>query len=80
MSETKEKDKELKKLSREILTKQIEESQKAINYAQQSILAFQQQTEQQRGVLAYAQHLLAQFDIPEAPKEDPKKPPELEVK
>jgi len=80
MSDVKEKDKELKKLSREILTKQIEESSKVINQAQQNVMQIQQQIEQQRGVLAYAQHLLAQFDIPEAPKEDPKKTPELEVK
>lgn len=75
-----EKDKELKKLSREILNKQIEESQKVINSTQQTIVQFQQQIEQQRGVLAYAQHLLAQFDIPSEPKEEPKKKTDLEVK
>jgi gluconate kinase len=79
MSNENKKDKELKRLSREILTKQVEESQRAINYAQQSIVAFQQQLQQQQGVLGYAQHLLAQFDIPAEPKEDPKKT-ELEVK
>lgn len=79
MSNELEKDKELKKLSREILNKQIEESRRAINYAQQSIVAFTQQLQQQQGVLNYAEHLLAQFDIPSEPKEDPKKTP-LEVK
>ena len=75
-----EKDKELKKLSREILNKQIEESRKAIHYAQQSIISFTQQLQQQQGILNYAEHLLAQFDIPSEPKEDPKKKTELEVK
>lgn len=79
MSDTKAKDKELKKLSREILTKQVEESQIAINQAVQNLTQLQQQIEQQKGVLAYAQHLLTQFDIPEAPKDEPKKT-DLEVK
>lgn len=80
MSDVKEKDKELKKLSREILEKQIEESHKAINYAQQNILALTQQLQQQQGILRYAEHLLSQFDIPAEPKPDPKKKPDLEVK
>jgi hypothetical protein len=75
-----EKDVERKQLSRDILNRQIEESRRAINYAQQSILAFTQQLQQQQGILNYAEHLLAQFEIPEATKpEDPKKTP-LEVK
>lgn len=78
MSNEKEKTKELKKLSREILVKQVEESKRGIVYAQQGILQFQQQLQQQQGVLNYAEHLLAQFDIPSIPEE--KKKPELEVK
>lgn len=76
MSETKES----KKFSKDILLKQIEESQKVINSARQEIARFQRQIEQQSGVMNYAEFILAQFDIPEAPKEEPKKTPELEVK
>lgn len=56
--------KELKKLSREILTKQIEESQKLINANRQNISQLQKQIEQQSGVMQYAEFLLAGFDIP----------------
>ena len=77
MSDVKAKDKELKKLTKEILAKQIQESRNAINYAQQNILVFTQQLQQQQGVLNYTEHLLAGFDIPSEPKPEE---PKLEVK
>lgn len=73
MSEEK---KETKKLSREILQKQVEETQRGIDYAQRTIATLQQQLQQQQGILSFTQHLLTQFDIPSIPEE--KKP--LEVK
>lgn len=66
-----------KTLTREILLKQVEESKAAIGYAQSNIQAYTEQLQQQRGVLKYAEHILAQFDVPEATK--PEKP-SLEVK
>jgi len=78
MSVEKKKEEELKLLSKEILEKQIAESKRAINYAQQSIAAFQKELEQQVGVLGYTQHLLKSFNIPSIPEE--KKKSELEVK
>lgn len=83
MSDVKEptaKDVELLKLNKDFLKKQIEESKKAIQYARQSIAAFSEQVQQQTGILNYSQHLLDKFDIPEAPKEEPKKKTDLEVK
>jgi len=74
MSEENKKE-EVKKLTRDILNKQVEESRKAINYAQQSIAAFTQQLQQQMGILNYAEHLLKQFDIPEGTA--PEKPFEV---
>lgn len=58
-------------VTKEYLEKQIAESQRVIEYAQKSIAAFTQQLEQQKGVLGYAQHLLANFKVPsEAKKSD----------
>lgn len=74
------KDVELLKMNKDFLKKQIEESKRAIQYARQSIAAFTEQLQQQTGILNYSQHLLDKFDIPEAPKEDPKKKTDLEVK
>ena len=79
MSDVKEKDNEQKKLSKEILEKQIAESKRFIEYAQSQVATFQAQIQQQVGVLGFSEHLLKQFDIPSEPKEEPKKP-DLEVK
>lgn len=73
-----EKKKEAKNLTKEILEQQVAESQKAIENTKQTILRLTDQLHQQVGVLNYAQHILATFDIPAEPKED-KKPP-IEVK
>lgn len=76
-----------KVLSREILEKQIKESEHFITYAQQQIAGLTRDVEQQIGVLGYARHLLKQFAIPSVPEEpkptdtkkEEKKKPELEV-
>lgn len=73
-----EKKKETKKLTKDILEQQVAESQKAIDTTKQTILRLTDQLHQQVGVLNYAQHILATFDVPSEPKEE-KKPP-LEVK
>lgn len=71
------KDVPLKVLSKEILTKQVTESQKYIEIARQQVARLNREIEQQIGVLGYSEHLLKQFDIPSVP-EQPKK--DLEVK
>lgn len=75
-----EKDKVAKPLTREVLVRQLEETRKGINYAQQNITILTQQLHNQQGILSFTEHLLAQFDIPSEPKEDPKKKTDLEVK
>lgn len=66
MSEEK-KDKELKKLSREILEAQIVDGQNFVRAAQQQIAGLTQQIQQQIGVIGFAQHFLKEFDIPSIP-------------
>lgn len=73
------KDKELKKLSKELLNRQITESDNAIEYARQNIVQLTTQLHQQEGVRDYAKHLLAQFELPEK-VEEAKKKTDLEVK
>lgn len=78
MSDENKKDVEKIKLTKELLQKQVSESKSAITQAQNQVANLSKQIEQQFGVLQYAEHLLARFDIPNAP-EEPKKS-ELEVK
>lgn len=70
--------KEPKVLSKEVLQKQIKESESFIQQVQNQISQLQQQLQQQLGVLGYSQHLLKQFDIPSVPEKP--KTPEIEVK
>lgn len=80
MSDENKKDVELKKLTKELLQKQIEESSKHIEYAQKQIATLTEQIQQQVGVANYANHLLKQFDIPVEVKPTEPKKTELEVK
>lgn len=59
------------------LERQISESERLIKYADDAMAAFARQREEQRGVLNFAKHLLANFNIPSAPEE---KKPDLEAK
>lgn len=76
MADTKEKDKVPNKLTKEVLQKQIDQTNVFVQGAQQQVIAIQNEIQQQLGIAAYARHLLSQYDIAEEPKT---KPP-LEVK
>lgn len=74
--EKKEKDKELKKLYKETFTRQIIEGENFIRFTEEQIAGLKDQVQRQHGVVGYARHMLAEFDIPEKPAE----PKKLEVK
>lgn len=74
MSAENPKDVVAKKLTRELLKKQLDESRRSVSYAQQAIEGLNQQLQQQQGIINFVEHMLKQFDIPSEPK-DP-----LEVK
>lgn len=77
MSETKETKKELLKLSKEKLRKQLEDGQNALQWAHTKIVELQEQAQRQIGINGYVQHLLEAFDLPEKAETDK---PTLEVK
>lgn len=72
-----EKDKEQKKLTREILQRQIDESERVILQTQRQLAILGDQLQQQMGAANYARHILANFEVPT--ETQPAKPP-LEVK
>lgn len=70
---------EKKKLSKELLDKQIKSAEEFVNYANGQITQLQSQVQQNIGIANFARHLLSQFDLPEK-VEEPKKATPLEVK
>lgn len=72
-------DVELKDLSKDTLTRQIQQAQSLVTEYEQEIVRLQNQIQQQVGIAGFAQHLLTKFKIADAKKEEPKKTP-LEVK
>lgn len=55
----------LKKLDKRILFKQIGTADDIIKQSQQQILKLQAQIQQQLGLVAFAKHLLDQYEIPD---------------
>lgn len=77
-----EKDRELKKLSKEHFREQIQAAENTINQARNQIQELQNYIQRESAIIGYAKHILSTFELPEKveePKEE-KKPPELEVK
>lgn len=71
MSDEKQKDVELKKLSKELLNQQIATAEGIISSYQAEVVRLQNNIQQQLGIAAFSRHLLANFDLPEkveAPK------------
>lgn len=73
------KDKELKKLTKELLRGQIKSAEEQIVAATNQIEELQKHIQRELGVAGFAKHLLNQFELPEK-AEEPKKATELEVK
>ena len=65
MSEEKVKEKELKKLSKEILVKQIQQANEIVKQAQEQIIQLQNRVQQEIGIAGLAKHYLDTFELPE---------------
>lgn len=70
----------LKDLSKKHFNEQITIAQDSIKQAQLQINSFQEQIQQNVGIINYANHILRTFKLPDTPPESEKKKTDLEVK
>lgn len=70
----------LKELTKKHFEDQIKQAQATVDEFRRQINSLTDQIQQQIGLANYADHILKTFKLPDAPKEEPKKKTDLEVK